>query len=183
MSIAQPTNYATASSNVFSCETESGPSIATLAEGLVLDDVKTLFRDNVESLYDLWVPMAQKSMLPFVMASDNPRIVQELHNLVQEAASTNSSNSRVASVQLTRLMSHLESRVKHDRRSRKVVLKRRADSIVTDMFASALGSSSGEPVARHRAFWDRRLHKRRALIAGPAPVLLVFYTEKAERIM
>ncbi|CZR35916.1 uncharacterized protein FPRO_03824 [Fusarium proliferatum ET1] len=182
MSIAQPTNYATAS-NVFSCETESGPSIATLAEGLVMDDVKNLFRDNIEELYDLWVPMAQKSTLPFVMASDDPRIVQELHNLVKEAESTNISNSRVASVQLTRLMNYLESRIKHDRRSRKVVLKRRADSIVTDMFASTLGSSAGGPVVRRRAFWGRRFHKRRAIIAGSVPVLLVTYTDKAERIM
>ncbi|RYC80120.1 hypothetical protein BFJ63_vAg16996 [Fusarium oxysporum f. sp. narcissi] len=172
MSIAQPTNYATASSNVFSCEAKSDPSIATLAEGLVMDDVKTQFRDKIEKLYDLWVPMAQKSTLPFVMASDDPRIVQELHNLVKESESTDTSNSRVASVQLTRLMSSLQSRIKYDRRSRKAVLKKRADSIVTDMFASTLSSSAG-----------RRLHKRQALIAGPVPVLIVTYTEKAERMM
>jgi hypothetical protein len=56
-----------------------------LAEGLIMADVMIQFRDNLENIYDLWVPMVQKFTLLSTMASDDPCIGQALRDLVQES--------------------------------------------------------------------------------------------------
>ncbi|KAF4462289.1 hypothetical protein FALBO_10903 [Fusarium albosuccineum] len=163
------------------CETETGPLITMLAEGLNMDDIKIRFRDDVEKIFDLWVPMVQKSTLPSAMASNDSRIVQVLRDLTKDSENTDVYIARLASVQLTRLMSSLQRRIKSDRQSRRIVIGKRADSIATDILVSALGTPSGGTTARRQAFWRRRLDKRRASLAGVAPLLIVRYSYRESR--
>lgn len=64
----------------------------------------------------------------------------------------------------------------------RVALRKRADSIAMNIFVSALCLPS-RGGSRRRAFWRHRLDKRRATLAGAAPLLVIAYTEKAERLM
>ncbi|KAH7186539.1 hypothetical protein DER44DRAFT_802573 [Fusarium oxysporum] len=180
MSITQPMSDVPAST---SHESQSKPSITVLAEGLISNNMRNLFIENLESIYDVWVGMLQKSTLPSSMASNDPRISLVLQDLAEESENTDVALSRLASVQLVRLMNSLQSRIKSDRRSGRVVFGKRADSIAMDMFVSALGSAQGRTVARRQAFWRRRIHKRRASLARNAPLLIITHTAKAERIM
>ncbi|KAH7230086.1 heterokaryon incompatibility protein-domain-containing protein [Fusarium redolens] len=57
-------------------------------------------RENLESIYDVWVAMLQKSTLPSSMASNDPRISLVLQDLAEESENTDVALSRLASVQL-----------------------------------------------------------------------------------
>ncbi|KAF5529881.1 hypothetical protein FPHYL_14178 [Fusarium phyllophilum] len=143
MSINQSTNYAAATGNAFPCEINPSLSIATLAEGLVMDDAKVQFRESLERIYDLWKSMVQKYTLPSTTACNDPCIVKVLHDLAGDFKNADASVSRFASVLSARLMDSLQSRIKSDRRARKVILRKRADSIVTDMHFGFAGFISG----------------------------------------
>ncbi|KAK7398514.1 hypothetical protein QQX98_012107 [Neonectria punicea] len=183
MSIIQQTRDAIASSTSLHKNAESSRSVARLAEGLIMEDVKSQFVDNLEAIYDLWVGLLHKSTLPSNMASNDSRIVQVFQDLDKDSKSTELSISRLASVQLIRLMRSLKGRIKSDRRSGRVLPGKRGDSIAIDMFVNALGSPAGGVVARRQAIGRLRFDKRRASLAGQSPLLVITHTAKAERII
>ncbi|KAJ0129758.1 Uncharacterized protein HZ326_27134 [Fusarium oxysporum f. sp. albedinis] len=100
-----------------------------LAEGLIKDNFRSLLRDNLENIYDHCVPMLRRSTLPSDIASNDPRIAHVFQGLMKDSENPDTAISKLASVQLARLMSSLQSRIKTDRRSGRVVLGKRADSI------------------------------------------------------
>lgn len=147
-----------------------------------MQDVKSQFVDNLEPIYDLWVSLLHKTTLPSDMASNDSRIVHVLQDLHKDSKSTELTTSRLASVQLIRLMSSLKARIKSDRRSGRVISGKRADSIAIDMFVGALGSPAGGVVARRQAIGRLRFDKRRASLAGQSPLLIITHTSKANRL-
>lgn len=156
------------------CRLARSPSgISTLAQALILCDCKQWFAKNCEKIHGTWTLLLKETSLPYnATCTDNRvgHVVSTLGGII--AKPENHYQSRLAYVQLTRIVAALNKVVKMGRRDGLVEGKsgQRNATVITNMF---LGNAS-EP---------KRFANRWATLSSTSPLLLFVFTELAEKIM
>ena len=151
----------------------SPSGISTLAQALLLCDCKQWFAENCEKIYGTWTLLLTKTTLPYnATCTDNRvgNVVSTLGGIF--AKPENQYQSRLAYVQLTRIVAALNQVVKMGRRDGLVEGKsgQRNATVIAKVF---LGNVS-EP---------KRFATRWATLSGTSPLLLFVFTELAEKLM
>lgn len=137
---------------------------------------------HLEQIYDVWVPLLDKTTLRPNEASDDRRLGDAFKELDQHIVSPNPLKSRLGAIRLTQFMASLKGRISADRRSRRVAVKKRSDSVAIDAYLQARGQAS-EKNARDQALKRVRISKRWHDMTRGAPLLAVIHTLKAEHLV
>lgn len=153
-----------------------------LAHGLIRDDAKSYFLNFLEQIYDVWIPLLDKTTLRPNDASDDLRLGDAFRALDKHIASSDPVQSRLGAVQLTKLMALLKMRIKADRRSGRIAAKKRGDSVAIDAYVQARGPLPDRG-ARDQALKHVRMSKRWHDLTRSSPLLAVIHTPKAEQIV
>lgn len=162
-------------------------NIYQLSQLLLRNDVKPFFAQHCEDIFDCWVSLLCKTTLPLNISSMDNRIIiafqaldeiiagKDLHPLV----------SRLAYVQLSCFLSYLKRLVATDRRQGRISSKvgRRNSSVVMDLYLKAQKHIAHTTAVRKQLGRCVRIATRWAALAGTSPLLLVSYSNEAERIM
>lgn len=164
---------------------EKMSKVNPLLDGLIQSHIKEHFLEHLETIYDQWAGLIVRGTIPPGMASADPRVEEALEKLYQSINNDNTTMSRYASVQLTRLMAALRENITADRSRGKFVnaKARRSDAISLDTYIRALGGSPNDPVNRIQAQKHLRLSKRWADLASGAPLLVITLSKKADEIV
>lgn len=155
-------------------------SVSALADGLFPQNAKQQFAENLEQIYDCWVPMLQNSTRPPDVPSTDNRVELALKALDKYIADSQHT-SRLGSVQLVRFLSSLQKSIQHDRRSGRAISKKRNRSVVIDMYVKSRGKR--DKTSRRRALQSVRMAKRWKYLAVNYPLHIIFLSNKAERIV
>ena len=160
-------------------------SVDTLCARLVHQEAITNFLETFESVITPWARVLYETTPPDDVLSTDDRFINALRTL-DRMITTNENNakllSRLAYVQLYRLMTFLEKRVAADRWAGR--LHRRSGyqnaSVALDIYMSA----QNHPSPSRRCLIERKcLAKRWNDLAGPSPIYVLLYSEEAENIM
>lgn len=160
-------------------------TVNALCARLVYQEGITNFLQSFESVITPWSRILCETTPPDDILSTDDRFINALRTLdLAIAARENNSRllSRLAYVQLYRLMKFLERRVGLDRRAGR--LHRRSGyqnaSIALDVYMSA----QNHPSPTRRSLIERKcLAKRWNDLAGPWPIFVLVYSKEAEKIM
>ncbi|KAI3326630.1 hypothetical protein HD806DRAFT_487743 [Xylariaceae sp. AK1471] len=151
----------------------SPSGISTLAQALIRKDCKQWFAENCEKIYELWTLLLKKTSLPHDATCTDGcvgHVVSTLGGIITKPESLY--QSRLAYVQLTRIVAALNKVVKMGRRDGLVEGKsgQRNATVITNMFLS----DASEP---------KRFANRWATLPSTSPLLLFVFTELAEQIV
>lgn len=163
-----------------SSEASETYSLSAIASGLFRSDVKAAFLRDLEKIYDCWVPILRRATLPAGIPYTDNRVQEALKALdmyIVDARHT----SRLGSIQLTRFLSALQRNIKSDRFISRAFPAKKSRSVVIDTYVKSRGST--EKTSRYRALQSVRMASRWNDLAGGCPLLVIFLTDKAERIV
>lgn len=154
-------------------------SQSKLAETLVRHDAKQFFLDNCDEIYEKWTSLLRSTTLPADATSSDQRVAEAITTLDGVIRNPSSPyTTRLAYIQLARVLSTLKQKVKEDRRRGTIIGKRshRDASIVIDIFSEVTGSTRDDV---HSLF---RIANRCAVLGRNSLLLLVF-SEQDEKVL
>ena len=140
-----------------------------------------LFADDCETLHRVWKELLEKTTLPDNTTSTDDRVLERIRELDNRIRySEDRVVSRLAYIQLTRMLAALRKKIQDDRRHGLLVGKRsqRDVTIAIDIYLRATGKANRAEVSKFTS-----LGNRWTALAGRYPLLLVTFTDVAERIM
>ncbi|KAB5536148.1 hypothetical protein GE09DRAFT_1249711 [Coniochaeta sp. 2T2.1] len=156
-----------------------------LAQKLLREDASDFFAGCSSEMYAFWVPLVQKTTLAPGTTQGDARVADGFARLDSILGSAESTPLmiRLAYVQWARMLDRLLEIIERDRRS--CLVQRtsgRGDaSILIDVYLAIKGGVSG--VWREHFWRVTRVARRWAALGGPFPLLLITYSEEAEKIM
>lgn len=153
-----------------------------LAHGLIRDDAKSYFVEHLEQIYDIWIPLLEKTTLQPNEALDDLRLGNAFKALHQNIVSPNPLKSRLGAVQLTKLMALLKGEIKTDHRTGRIAVETSSNSIAIDAYLQACGPLLDRS-ARDQALKWVRMSKRWRYLTRSSPLLAVIHTPKADHIV
>ncbi|KAL8295056.1 hypothetical protein RB601_003574 [Gaeumannomyces tritici] len=163
-----------------------GKGLHTICTRLVHKHPVAHFIQKFESVLGRWSFLLSQTKLSCEIPSTDRRVITVLRALDQVITAGNGDKllSRLARVQLVRVLDILEARVAMERQGGH--LHRRSGyrnaSIVLDIYMSA--QAEVFPFVSRRTLTERkRVAKRWSELAGPWPLFLLVYSEEAEEIV
>lgn len=152
-----------------------------ILKALIDPNAKQLFAEHCETIHKVWKELLEKTSLPDNTASTDSQVLERFRELDSRIRSTeNRDISRLAYIQLTRMLAALGKKIQDDRRHGLIVgeRSRRDATLAIDIYLRATGRTS-----RGEVYKPTSLGNRWTAIAGRYPLLLVTFTDVAERIM
>lgn len=162
-------------------------AFSPLAIGLVRGDAASFFAEYFSEIHEYWVSLLQKTTLPPDTTHTDPIVKNAFRELDKTIATKTGSRlmSRLANVQLTRMLASLKIIIKRDRQTGRNYPDsgKTAETVAADIYVS-IQSSALSPEAQRALVHQRvRIAKRWAILAGASPLLIITHSPKAERIM
>lgn len=162
----------------FTMQTLTNP----LAHGLIRDDAKNYFVEHLEQIYDIWIPLLEKTTLQPNEASDDSRLGNAFKALRQHIVSPNLLKSRLGAVQLTKLMVLLKGEITTDHGAGRIAVEETSKSIAIDAYLQACGPLLDRS-ARDQALKWVSMSKRWHDLTRGSPLLAVIHSPKAEHVV
>ncbi|KAK7954407.1 hypothetical protein PG988_015101 [Apiospora saccharicola] len=162
--------------------TESPNRIMSLAQTVVTSDTIEFFTMHYEAALIDWMNLLEKTTLPSDIDTSDGRVTTIFQTLDTLISGTQGKYiSRLAHVQLLRVFDSLEDLVAAGRSSGSVRAKHGLTnlSIAIDLYQDAQTTRA----SRCRLHEKRRAIKRYAVLAGPSPIILLLYTDIADKIV
>ena len=152
-----------------------------IVPALIRVDAKKHFAEHCEKILEAWAWLLGQSALPDnVLCTDNRVLdkIRALDNLIRHTE--DQIMSRLAYVQLTRMLAALRQKISDNRKHGLIVGKRsRRDATeAVDIYLKATGRANRGDVCKLTCQANRW-----AAIAGRYPLLLITLTNEAEKIM
>jgi len=162
-------------------------AFSPLAIGLVRGDAASFFAEYFSEIHEYWVSLLQKTTLPPDTTHTDPIVKNAFRELDKTIATKTGSRlmSRLANVQLTRMLASLKIIIKRDRQTGRNYPDsgKTAETVAADIYVS-IQSSALSPEAQRALVHQRvRIAKRWAILAGASPLLIITHSPKAERII
>ena len=152
-----------------------------ILQALITPNAKQLFAEHCKAIRQVWEELLEKTTLPDNVTSMDSSVLERLRELDNRIKSReNRDASRLAYIQLTRVLAGLRRKIHYDRRNGLLAGKRgqRDATIAIDIYLHAT-----ERANRAEVYKLVSLSNRWTAFAGRYPLMLVTYTDIAERIM
>lgn len=163
------------------------PESLGLARYLIRHDTKSFFADRCEIIIKSWLLLLQKTTLPSNIRCTDERVSAAFHFLDDVITSGDEAylSARLAYARLPGVLASLTDIVAIERRNRDILLSigQRDTSIAIDIYVNTQRTARDKRAARRHVSRRVRAGKRWAALAGTSPLLLVAYSDAAERIM
>lgn len=158
------------------------PPYGTLVKCLIRSDAREFVLTSYEDIYLAWTTLQQSTSFPSNIPCTDTRVASALSYL--DAMITDRGNShllkRLAYVQLTRTVAALYELISNDRNVRAWPRKRQVHSdVAVDIYLRA----QTRKCRRNEILRRMSLGKRWFDLAGPSPLLVVTYSDDAERVV
>jgi hypothetical protein len=152
-----------------------------ILQALIKPNAQQLFADDCETLHRVWKELLEKTTLPDNTTSTDDRVLERIRELDNRIRySEDRVVSRLAYIQLTRMLAALRKKIQDDRRHGLLVGERsqRDATVAIDIYLRATGKANRGEVSKFTS-----LGNRWTALAGRYPLLLVTFTNVAERIV
>lgn len=174
------------------------PEISRLAQEMIIKDSVPFFKNNCLEFLQLWISLLQKTFLPRDITCTDTRVAEALNFIDGLITSEHSGHRRLGYVRLAGLSVFLDTVIRKDRRSGRLDTKvgngnasiaiDTYQRTLSDLATSRAGAEKLRPVGklrtpRDQAKRNRRIAKRWAVVLQEAPLLVVVFSDKAEKIM
>ncbi|KAK4151488.1 hypothetical protein C8A00DRAFT_17097 [Chaetomidium leptoderma] len=154
---------------------------AAILQALINPNAQQLFADHCETLHRVWKELLEKTTLPDNTTSTDSQVLERIRELDKRIkCPEDQAVSRLAYIQLTRMLAALRKKIQDDRRHGRLVGERsqRDATVAIDIYLRATGRANRGEVSKFTS-----LGNRWTALAGRSPLLLVTFTDAAERIM
>ncbi|KAH8891483.1 hypothetical protein GQ53DRAFT_623118, partial [Thozetella sp. PMI_491] len=160
--------------------------LESLSHGLVRRDATRCFADNCKNIWEAWTSLLRETTLPPTVASSDTRVIAAFR-AVDSAITAKQSTAVLrwlAYARLTALFDSLRPVVRSERKNGESYRERgdRDISAIIDIYENAQRASDRQGL-RREILGHRRIAQRVKLLAGPSPLFLLMYSEKAEAVM
>jgi hypothetical protein len=148
---------------------------------LIKPNAQQLFADDCEALHRVWKELLEKTSLPDNTTSTDSQVLEMIRELDKRIRYPEDRViSRLAYIQLTRMLAALRKKIQDERRHGLLVGERsqRDATIAIGIYLRATRTANRGEVSKFTT-----LGKRWTALAGRYPLLLVTFTDVAERIM
>lgn len=152
-----------------------------VAQALIKPDAKQVFAERCEEIYETWMSLLRKTSLPDNATCDDDSVIAAIRTL--DNIITNPEDeviSRLAHIQLARMLAVLKKKVKNDRRHGLIDgIRGQGDATVAIhiyMCAAGVEREAVHGLTRLCNRWD-------TILAEKSPLLLFTFTEVADRMM
>jgi hypothetical protein len=163
------------------CHAELFKMSTAIVQALVNANAKQLFTEHCETIHRVWKDLLEKTALPDNTTSTDSAVLERIRELDNRIKCPENRDAlRLAYLQLTRMLAALRRKIECDRRHGLIVGERsqRDTTVAIDIYLRATGRAKRGEVHKLTS-----LGNRWAALAGRYPLLLVTYTDVAERIM
>ncbi|KAK3934041.1 hypothetical protein QBC46DRAFT_429375 [Diplogelasinospora grovesii] len=148
---------------------------------LVRDEAITFFDANMENFLGDWITILEHTNLPSNTASSDPYVITVFRRLDGTIDAGESIRSRLAHIQLMRVFQSLERIIATERRARQIQRERGKGNATVAM--NIYKSAQQPSVSRHDPKKRKQIARWWTTFAGPSPLLVIIYSEVAEKIV
>ncbi|KAM5347527.1 hypothetical protein ACJZ2D_017211 [Fusarium nematophilum] len=166
----------------------SGKSrVEQLSKSLVRTDAIPVFASNIEKVYEFWVLLQLGAAVPSNVAEAKSSVVAAFHFLDSIINDGNHPRqlSRLGHVALTSMLDRLKGAIGASRRQGRLKSRsgHRNASIAMDLYLDAQGAISNRAQAKKQLNRRLQISRRWTELAGGCPLLLVIYSDAADRLI